>query len=222
MSKINIGNVSGGSNVFGDNNTVTNNFTSQTVDKVLTRDDYFQIILEIRELERISLGHYLDDKYLKLSDKNPDFVRILYKDIVKVLDGVDKEGDNDLLIENGDFVVEYGDIKLTGHPTNLHFALTWLHMKLVDEFTKDDPMSLTFKMERFENDFLNVNYDTPAYTKKLSALNIEIRKERNQKDKSGWTWSDLNEFLELKPNIAGLGINLNAIFSRAFSRNKKR
>ena len=222
MSKINIGNVSGGSNVFGDNNNVTNNFASQTVDKVLTRDDYFQIVLEIRDLERISLGHYLDDKYLKLSDKNPDFVKILYKDIVKVLDGVDKDGDNDLLIENGDFVVEYGDIKLTGHPTNLHFALTWLHMKLVEEFTKDNPLSLSFKIERFENDFLNINYDTPSYTKKLSALNFELRKERNQKDKSGWTWNDLNEFIELKPNFAGLGVNLNAIFSRLINRNKKR
>lgn len=222
MSKINIGNVSGGNNVFGDNNTVTNNFASQTVDKVLTRDDYFQIVLEIRDLERVSLGHYLDDKYLKLAGKNPDFVKILYKDIVKVLDGVDKDDDNDLLIENGDFIVEYGDIKQTGHPINLHFALTWLHMKLVEEFTKDDPLSLTFKMERFENDFLYINYDTPSYTKKLSALNLELRKERNQKDKSGWTWNELNEFLELKPNFAGLGVNLNAIFSRLINRNKKR
>lgn len=221
MSKIQINSVAGGNNIFGDNNTINNTFSvAQTMDKVLTREEYFQIILEVRELERISLGDYLEDKFMKLISKNPDFIKILYKDTYRVLDGVDKAGDNDLLIENGDFVIEYGDIKQTGHPTNLHFALTWLHFKLVEDFIKDDVFSLTAKMNSFEHDFLFVNYDTPAYTKKLRDLNSQLKLERNNKDKSGWTWSDLNDFLELKPNIAGLGVNLNAIFSKLMNRNK--
>lgn len=222
MSKINIGNVTGGNNVFGDHNSITTNIgVTQTIDKVLTRDDYFQIILEVRELERISLGDYLEDKFLKSSSKNPDFIKILYKDIYNVLDGVDKEGDNDLLIENGDFVIESGDIKQTGHPTNLHFALTWLYMKLVESFATDNPVQFKAQMERFENNFLKINYDTPAYSKRIVELNLELRKERNLKDKSGWTWNDLNEIIQLKPNFMGLGINLNAIFSRLSNRKKK-
>lgn len=217
MSKITIGNIEGGNNSFGDNNTITNNYVQSVETKrVLTRENYFEIINEIRELERISLGQYLDDKLLKVQSKNPDFVKILYKDIYKVLDGVDKSGDNDLLIENGDFIIEYGDIKLTGHPTNLHFALTWLHLKLVEKFLEEDPLTIQQKLYRFENDFLLIDYDTPEYSKKLKALNKQLKSERNNKDKSGWTWKDLNNIIDLKPNIAGIGININGIFSKLF------
>jgi hypothetical protein len=220
MSKISIGNVSGDNYIFGDNNFITNNLVANSSEPVLTRAEYFQIIHELRELERISLGHYLDDKYLKLVGKNPDFVRILYKDIFKVLNRVDREGPRDLYIEHGDFVVECGDIKLSGYPTNLDFALVWLHVKLVEEFKQTDPIRWTSKMEKFVNDFLNSDYDTPSYTRKLSALSKEISKERKQQGKSGLTWSDLNEFFELKPNFAGLGINFNEIFKRVIDRNK--
>lgn len=222
MSKINIDNIQGGYNSFGDNNTIHNNISiQQTVEKVLTRDDYFQIILEIRELERISLSTYLQDKLDKLQTKNPDFIKILYKDINRILDGVDKEDDNDLLVENGDFVIEYGDIKLTGYPTNFHFALIWLHTQLVESFSTQDSLSIIPKMNSFENDFLHINFDTPAYSKKISNLNKELKKEREKKDKSNSTWADLNDFLHLKPNIAGIGINFNAIFSKLINRKKK-
>lgn len=221
MSKITIKKVEGDNNVFGDSNNITNNHLNQTLDRVLTRDDYYQIMLEIRELERISLGDYLEDKFQKYLKKNPDFIKILYKDIYNVLEGVAREEDNDLLIENGDFVIEYGDFKQTGHPTNLDYALTWLHIKLMEEFIAESPLLLTQKMQRFENDFLKINYDTPTYKKKISELNLELKKERNSKDKSKWSWSDLNEIIELKPNIAGLGINLNAIFSRIIRPKKK-
>lgn len=188
---------------------------------VLARDEYFQIILEIKEIERISLGNYLEDKFQKVVLKNPDFIKILYKDIYKVLDRTDKEGDNDLLIENGDFVDKYGAIKLTGLPTNLHYALTWLHMKLVEDFTAESPLQFISKMEQFENDFLKINYDTQAYTNRINELNLELRKKQNSKDKLGWTWSDLNEIIELKPNFAGFGVNLNAIFSRLINMKTK-
>ena len=71
-----------------------------------------------------------------------------------MLDGVDMEGDNDLIIENGDLVIEYGDIKLTGHPTNLHYTLFWLHIKLLDDFINEDPINFSSKMERFKMIFL--------------------------------------------------------------------
>ena len=221
MSKIKIQTVNGGNNILGDHNTVTNNLgIEKSQDKVLTRDDYWNMILEIREIERISLGSYLEDKFEKVFFKNPDFVKILYKDILKVIDGIDEEGDNDLLIQDGDFVVEYGDYKQTGHPTNLHFALTWLHIKLIEQLSPQNQIDLEFQLRRFEDDFLKINYDTPAQQKRIAELNRQIRIERKSKDKSGWKWSNLNEYLELKPNIAGIGINLNAIFSRLFGRRR--
>lgn len=221
MSKIKIQNLNGGNNILGDNNTVTNNFgITQSQEKVLTRDDYWNMILEIHEIERISLGSYLEDQFQKALFKNPDFVKILYKDIFKVIDDVNAQGDNDLLIQNGDFVVEYGDYKQTGHPTNLHFALTWLHLKLIEELNPQNPDDLEYKLRRFEDDFLKINYDTPVQQKRTSELNRQLRVERKSKDKSGWKWSDFNEYLELKPNIAGVGINLNAIFSKLFGRRR--
>ncbi len=215
MSKINIKNLNGENIVVGDNNTINNNFTSdQGLAKVLTRDDYYQMMLEIRELERISVGDYLEDKFEKYSKRNPDFVKILYKDISKVLDGVDHDGDNDLVIENGDFVIEYGDLKLSGHPTNLHFAVIWLNIKLIELFATNGIRTYDQNMENFENDFLKHNYDTHAYSKKLKALTFELKKERNSKDNKGWVWNDLIDYVELKPNIAGIGINFNAILKR--------
>lgn len=191
------------------------------IDRVLTREEYFQIILEIREVERISLDAYMQDRYDRYIGKNPDFVKILYKDINNILEGVDKECDHDLVIEDGDLVWDGDDFKLTGHPTNLHYALTWLHMQLVEEFTKKDVLDFMRKMQHFEEKFLKTNFDTPAYQQKIKVLGDELKRERNSKDKGGWTWSDLNSMVELKPNIAGIGINLNEIFSRMINRKKR-
>ena len=47
MSKINIENISGNNNVFGDNNNITYNYDAIKSDEnVLTRNSYFQIILD--------------------------------------------------------------------------------------------------------------------------------------------------------------------------------
>ena len=222
MSDIKIGNISGGNHTWGDHNTITNNSSADpSIDKVLTRDEYFKIILEIRDLERISLSDYLQDKYEKLSSKNPHFVKILYKDIYKILDGVDNDCDNDLIIESGDFLVEYGDIKLSGYPTNLHFALVWLYSMLVENLNMESTKEFYAELDRFENDFLKINYDTPEYTKKLVELRFQLRKESNEKNKTGLIWKDLNDFIELKPNIGGIGINFNAIFGRILNRKQK-
>ncbi len=215
MSKIKIGNVNAENNVFGDKNIITNNFvTKQSSNKVLIRENYFQMILEIRDLERISLENYLEDKYQKFISKNPNLIKILYKDIYKVLDGIDNEDNLDVVIENGDFVIENGDIKLSGHPTNLHYALTWLHVKLIEDIIEKDPNNLISEIDNFENAFLKVNYDTPSYKKKLSDLKLEIRKEIKNKNKSNLSWNDVNEIIILKPSLFGIGVNLNALFGK--------
>jgi len=214
MSNINIKSIVGNNNVIGDNNILSNNSESSFLDRVLTRDEYYKIILDIRELERISLVDFLEDKYLKSIKRNPDFIKILYKDIYRILEIINNEANLDLVIQNGDFTIEHGDLKLTGNPTNLDYTLTWLHMKLVESFISENPHHLASKMNAFENDFLNVNNDTPEYTKRLSALSIQIKKELRNKNKSGWTWADLNDIITLQPNFCGLGVNINAIFDK--------
>jgi hypothetical protein len=222
MSNINIKNVVGNHNVFGDHNVLSNNFESSTSDRVLTRDEYFKIIIDIRDLERISLVDFLEDKYFKSVKRNPEFIKILYKDIYRVLENIDREPELDLMIQNGDFALEQGDIMLNGKLTNLDYTIIWLHVKLVEGFIKESPNQLARKMEAFENDFLFVNYDTPEYTNRLAELSSQIKKELRNKSKLGWTWDDLNDIITLQPNICGLGININAIFDKIISRKNRR
>lgn len=148
-----------------------------TMTKFLVRDDYYQMILELLELERISVGDYLDHKSKLLQNENPHFVEILYKDINTVLHDVLGPEEGDEVIENGDLVMEYGDLKLSGPVNNLHFALIWLHQAKVEKTLCDikSPQQFIDKMERFENDFLSVNYNTPEYDQKLKALNSRIK-----------------------------------------------
>lgn len=221
MSNININSIVGNNNVFGDHNSLSNNSESSFIDRVFTRDEYFKIILEIRELERSSLIDYLEDKYLKSIKRNPDFIKILYKDIYRILENINIEPDLNLVIQNGDFTLEHGDLKLTGNPTNLDYTLTWLHVKLVESFISDNPNHLASKMNAFENDFLNVNNDTSEYTKRLATLSTQIKKELRNKNKSFWTWADLNDIITLHPNFCGLGIDINAIFAKIKYRKNK-
>lgn len=219
MAEIKINNVNGNNNVFGDNNTITNSLGSNSP-QVLVRDEYYKMMLEILELERISVGDYIEEKYRLHISKNPDFVKILYKDIYHVLDGVDHEGDNDLIIENGDFAFEYGDFKVSGRPTNLHYTMTWLHMKLVTQFMQSDFANWQRKLHNFESDFLKINYNTQEYNKKISALNSRLKKERNLEDtptKKNF-FNFLNNVVDLKPNVAGIGINFNELLRRILGK----
>jgi len=178
-------------------NNDSNSVALEDNGKVLNRDDYFKIILEIYNLHRDTLDTYLTDKYNKLISKNPLFVACLYKDINKVMEGVHKEGEPDLLIENGDFVIEYGDLKLTGNPSIFDDAMTWLWAKLMEGFVnntslntdKDNKQMETdlgkiwqTKLDKtselitnFENEFLKRNDYTPTYAKKIAELNKELK-----------------------------------------------
>lgn len=148
--------------------------------KFLIRDDYYNILLEIIELERITVGDYLEAKYAEFAPANPHFIEILYKDISKVLEGVLKDGEGDLMVENGDWVMEYDDIKLSGPVNNLHFALIGLHQMKVEKEVKEIkwPNEFIHRMERFENDFLNIDYNTPEYNQKLAKLNKRLKNFR--------------------------------------------
>ncbi len=185
---------------------------------MLKRDDYANIIEDIRNTEKISIDEYIEKHLIPLKEDNQFFIETLYKDIYYVIDGLDKPGDNDLVIENGDLVLEDGDFKLTGYQTRLHDILTWLHLEVVQKISANNkyPNQFSEKIQDFEKNFLGkINY-TPEYKAKLDKIKQSLKKERLQnydKDNS-WIKKFINpDFLELKPNIAGIGLNINAIIN---------
>ncbi len=193
---------------------------------VLNRNTYLDILEEIRNTERISIDEYIDQRLIPLQKEHPAFVKILYKDISYVLDGIDKDSDNDLEVKDGDFVIEDGDFKLTGYQTRLHDILIWLHMEvskeMVEKFT--DPEVYLRRMEEFENGDLKRMTYKPEYRAKLEDIRNSIKAERShnymgvKEKETNKVW--YGDFLELKPNFFGLGINFNAIINRLWKRKK--
>jgi len=165
--------------------------------KVLTRDEYFQIIMEIYNLHNNTIDIYLTDKYKEYLPKNPEFVECLLKDIHKVSEGVNKPGDNDILIENGDFAIEHGDIKRTGNGvSNLEFAEAWLWIEYIKKYT-DANLNIEDFLAHFENEFLTRNDYTPAYAKKIADLNKELKNVNTPLKKNGGKQTGSNPDIKL-------------------------
>lgn len=184
MSNININNLSGNGHTFGDHNHVNNTFNTG---RVLTREDYYQMLLEIWDIASLSVEDYLEDKYEKHMGKNPHFVELLYKDVYKVMKDVNRPEDGDLVIENGDFALENGDFKLSGHTNNFNDAMTWLHLKIlekkleshtIDDISLNDPFSSFIKKMEAFNDFLEEDDSSPNVKRKLQELNKKLKAER--------------------------------------------
>lgn len=183
------------------------------------RNTNLTIIGELRNSEKITLDSYIDKVLIPLGEQNPIFCETLYKDIIYVLSGVDKEGDNDLMIENGDLVIENGDLKLTGYQTSLHDIMVWLHMEGIKKIESESKLHNDFmeRLEIFNNDILTNSYYTPEYRVELDKIKSSLKKERKynyENHKSGFKKYFDIDILELKPNFCGLGINLNEIINR--------
>jgi hypothetical protein len=185
---------------------------------ILKRDSYIEIIQEIRNTEKVSIDTYIDKRLIPLQKENTAFIKTLYKDIYYLLDGIDKPGDNDLMIKDGDFVIEQGDLKLTGYQTRLHDLMNWLHQQVVAEMMERNFQTFVEQMEDFENNFLKKPTYTPEYKVKLDSLKASIRDEREynyeMKKKSKLKRLLHIDLLELKPNFCGLGINFNEMIKR--------
>ena len=171
-----------------------------TID-ILKRDTYLDIIQEIRNLEKISLDTYIKERLIPLKDKYPQFIETLYKDINYVLDGVDEEGDNDLMVK-GSIVVENGGMKLTGYQTRLHDISIWLHMEISQEMINDNPVTFVSKMENFEKFFLQKPTYTPEYKAKLDLIKESIKEERScnfekRKEISFMTDKEILEYIDI-------------------------
>ncbi len=184
---------------------------------MLKREDYITLIEEIRNTDKKSIDEYIEKVLEPLRNENENFVEILYKDIHYLIKGIDKDGENDLAIENGDLVIEDGDLKLTGYQSRLHNLSVWLHMEVCHKFIEDNPLTFIEKIENFNNIFLDKPNYTPEYKSKLDKIKKSLIKERkmNLGEKENF-WDKVLDFdnLELKPNVAGIGINLNEIINK--------
>lgn len=184
---------------------------------MLKRTDYITIIEEIRNTEKKSLDEYIDKVLEPLRADNDNFIETLYKDIHYLIKDIDKKGDNDLLIKDGDFLMEDGDIKLTGYQSRLHNLSIWLWIEICKEFEKQGILRMTEQIENFEKHFLDKPNYTPEYKKQLDKVKRSLREERklNLGEKENF-WNKIFDIdnLELKPNIAGIGVNINEIINK--------
>ena len=159
------------------NNTGNNSGAMQDNDRVLNRDEYFQIIMEIYNLHRNTVGEFLAAKIKKHLPANPQFIECLYKDIDKIMEGVHRPGDLDLDLSSGDFEIEYGDIKLIGKETILDDAQIFLWMELLKLYEqKWGVLKLSEHVKAYETNILQRDDYTPAYLKKIAELNKELKK----------------------------------------------
>lgn len=184
---------------------------------MIKRDDYLNIIEEIRNTDKKSIDEFIEKILKPLIIENDTFIEILYKDIYYLTKDIDKNGENDLLIKNGDFVVEDGDLKLTGYQSRLHNLSIWLHMEICKKFMEKNPLTFIESMQNFENNFLKKPNYTPEYKAKLDKIKSSLKKERklNLGEKENF-WNKIFDIdnLELKPNIAGIGVNFNEIINK--------
>ncbi len=184
---------------------------------MLKRTDYLKLIEEIRNTEKKSINEYIDKVLEPLRKENEYFIETLYKDIHYLIKDIDKRGENDLAFENGDLVIEDDDLKLTGYQSRLHNLSVWLHIEIVNGFIEDNPLKFIEKMEDFELNFLEKPNYTPEYKAALDKIKKSLVKERKQnlgeKEKFWDKLWDIDN-LELKPNIAGIGLNLNELINK--------
>lgn len=145
---------------------------------MLKRDDYINLIEEIRNTDKKSLDEFIIKVLEPLRSENENFIEILYKDIHYLLKDIDKKGENDLAIENGDFVIEEGDLKLTGYQSRLHNLSIWLHMEICKKLTEVNPLTFVEKMTDFEKNFLEKPNYTPEYKAKLDKIKKSLKQER--------------------------------------------
>ena len=184
---------------------------------MLKRTDYLILIEEIRNTEKKSIDEYIDKVLEPLRAGNEYFIETLYKDIHYLIKDIDKQGENDLEFKNGDLVIDDGDLKLTGYQSRLHNLLIWLHLEIAKKFMEKNPLKFIEKMENFENNFLEKPNYTPEYKAALDKIKRSLKKERKQNlGEKEYLWEkvwDLDN-LELKPNIAGIGFNLNNLIDK--------
>lgn len=184
---------------------------------MIKRNDYLILIEEIRNTDKKSLNEFIAKVIEPLRNENENFIEILYKDINYLIKDIDKKNENDLTTENGNLVIENGEIKLTGYQSRLHNLSNWLHMEICKKFIEKNPITFVESMENFENEFLQKTNYTPEYIAKLDLIKKSLRMERKHnlgETESFWSKISDPDNFELKPAFGGVGINLNKIIQK--------
>ncbi|WP_071146662.1 hypothetical protein [Bacteroides ihuae] len=184
---------------------------------MLKRDDYLNIIEEIRNTDKKSIDEFIEKELEPLRIENDNFIEILYKDIHYLIKDIDKKGENDLAIKDGRLIIEDESIKLTGYQSRLHNLSIWLHLEVCKKFIEKNPLTFAESMDNFEKLFLDKPNYTPEYKSKLDKIKKSLKEERklNLGEKENF-WNKILHIdnFELKPNIAGIGININEIINK--------
>jgi len=183
------------------------------------RNSNLIIIEQLRNSEKIVLDDYIEKILIPLKEENPSFLKTLYKDILYVLDDLDKPNENDLVIENGDSVIEDGGFKLSGYQTRLHDICIWLHQEFIEDNLAhlDNLTNMIEVFEKAEQKLLKEENLTTEYRGKLEEIKRSLRKERkvNYDNKTNGLKKYLDfDILELKPNFFGIGLNINEIINK--------
>lgn len=189
---------------------------------MLKRTDYLALIEEIRNTEAKSLDEFIVKRLEPLRAENTNFIETLYKDLYYLTKDINKKNEGDLVVENGDLVIEDRSLKLSGYQSRLHSLSIWLHMEIVNKFVNESPNQLIEKMQNFQSNFLEKPNYTPEYKAQLDKIRLSLKKERKQNLNEKETFLKKLGHLdnwELKPNVAGIGINFNAIIDR-FKKDK--
>jgi len=144
------------------------------------RNTNLKIIEQVRNLPVKSLDDYIKKILIPLNEQNPNFNNALYKDILYVLEGFDKEDEGDLVIENGSLVIEDGGIKLSGYRISLHALCVWLHTEHIESYINKninvDAILKNLKSSKQEL-YRRENY-TPTYKTQLDRIKDDLIKER--------------------------------------------
>lgn len=145
-------------------------------------DRYTNLVLikELRNMEKMSLDSYIEKVIIPLNNKNPTFIKTLYKDINYILDGIKRVGENDIEFRDGDFVIEEGDIKFTGYQNRLYDIMNWLHMQILNDIGRqvENPNQILNALENFNTKYLTSENYTPEYKADLEKIKLSLRVER--------------------------------------------
>jgi len=174
-----------------------------------------KLIDQLRNLEKVSLDHYIENVLLPLQNANPSFYFTLYKDINFVINNSDIEGD-----DNIDSTLENNNER---YQTRLHDISIWLHLELLKQLNIEslELTELSKVLKAFDAKIAaNSNY-TPEYKTALLEIRKSFKKELELNyDRNEFgikKYLDLDVMLDLvkiRPNIMGIELDINGIIDR--------
>ena len=99
---------------------------------MLKPDDYINLIEEIRNTDIKSLDEYIDKVITPLREENQNLLEKLYKDINYLIKDIDKKGENNLAIENGDLGKSLNELAYYFRMSGRYSEMKNLYMKAIN------------------------------------------------------------------------------------------